>query len=72
MDEGIFPKQSLRRINNRYNLKHIKHDLNKGGIKDREVYELARKEKRIIITYNIEDFRKLASQNKDFGVIGVT
>lgn len=72
LDEGIFPRQSLRRINNRYNIKHIKHDLSKGGIKDREVYEIAIKQKRIIITYNIDDFRKLAAQSKKTGVIGIT
>lgn len=72
LDEGIFPRQSLRRINNRYNIKHIKHDLKKGGIEDQEVYEIACKGKRIIITYNIGDFRKLARQSKNTGVIGVT
>ncbi len=72
MDEGIFPKQSLRRINSRYNIKHIKHDLNKGGIKDKEVYEIANRGKRIIITYNIGDFRKLVIESRNTGVIGVT
>lgn len=72
LDEGIFKRQSLRRINSRYNLKHIKHDFNKSGIKDKEVYEIARREKRIVITYNIEDFRNLAKQSKETGIIGIT
>ena len=72
MDEGISPKKSLKRINSRYNIKHIKHDLNKGGIKDEEVYEIARKQKRIIITYNIGDFKRLAKKSKDTGIIGIT
>ena len=72
LDEGISPKKSLKRINSRYNIKHIKHDLNKGGIKDEEVYEIARKQKRIIITYNIDDFKKLAKKSKDTGIIGIT
>ncbi len=72
LDEGLSPRKSYKRTNSRYNIKHILHDLNKGGIKDREVYEIARKEKRIIITHNIEDFRSLATQSKDTGVIGVT
>ena len=72
LDEGIFRRQSLPRTNSRYNLKHIKNDFNKGGITDKEVYAIARKEKRIIITYNIEDFRKLAKQSKDTGIIGIT
>lgn len=72
LDEGLFRRKSLKRINNRYNLKHIRHDLNKGGSIDREVYELACKQKRIIITYNIEDFRKFAKLSKKSGIIGVT
>lgn len=72
LDEGISPKKSLKRINSRYNIKHIKHDLNKGGIKDEEVYEIARKQKRIIITYNIGDFKRLAKKSKDTGIIGIT
>lgn len=72
LDEGIYPRKSLRRINNRYDIKHIKHDLNKGGIKDKEVYAIARKQKRIIITYNIDDFKQIATQSKDTGVIGIS
>jgi predicted nuclease of predicted toxin-antitoxin system len=72
LDEGLFRRQSLKRINSRYNIKHISHDLNKGGIKDSEVYNIARKEKRVIITYNIDDFKKLVKQSKDTGIIGVT
>src|SRR3989344_8497518 len=72
LDEGIFPRKSLKRINGRYNIRHIKHDLHKGGVTDKEVYEVAKKQKRIIITYNIGDFRKLAKKSQDTGIIGVT
>ena len=72
LDEGLYPRNVLHRSNNRHNIKHIKHDLNKGGIKDEEVYEIARKQKRIIITYNIGDFKRLAKRSKDTGVIGIT
>lgn len=72
LDEGLYSRKSLKRINNRYNIKHVKHDLNKGGITDMEVYEIASKQKRIIITYNIEHFRQLAVQNRNTGVIGVS
>ena len=72
LDEGIFPRKSLKRVNSRYNIRHIKHDLHKGGITDKEIYRIARKEKRIIITYNISDFRRLAKQSKDTGVLGIT
>lgn len=72
LDEGLFPREVLHRTNNRHNIKHVKHDLNKGGISDKEVYEIAKKEKRIIITYNINDFKKLAKLDKNTGIIGVT
>ena len=72
LDEGLYPRQYLKRTNSRYDVKHIKHDLNKGGIKDEEVYAIAVKEQRIVLTYNIDDFKKLATKSKDSGVIGVT
>ncbi|MGI8419255.1 MAG: DUF5615 family PIN-like protein [Candidatus Levyibacteriota bacterium] len=72
LDEGLYKRQSLKRINSRYNIKHISHDFNKGGITDKEVYDVARREKRIIITYNIDDFKKLVQQSSETGVIGVT
>lgn len=36
-----------------------------------EVYTIASREKRIIVTYNIDDFKKLIKQNKETGVIGI-
>lgn len=71
LDEGLYPRQYLKRTNSRYDVKHIKHDLNKGGIKDKEVYEIAVEQKRIVVTYNIDDFKKLATKSKNAGVIGV-
>lgn len=72
LDEGLYPRKLLSRTNNRYNIRHIKHDLNKGGIEDKQIYEIAIKQNRIVVTYNVRDFRKLATQNKSAGVIGVT
>lgn len=46
--------------------------MGKGGISDREVYELACSQKRIIITYNINDFRLMAKRTKDTGIIGIS
>lgn len=71
MDEGLYPRKSLPRINNRHSVEHIKHDLNSPGIKDKEVYEIAVRQKRIIVTYNTRDFKNLAKLNKNSGVIGV-
>lgn len=72
LDEGLYPRKVLTRTNNRHGLLHIKHDLNKGGFKDIQVYEIAVKQKRIIVTYNVRDFKKLARKSKDSGVIGVS
>lgn len=48
LDEGLFPRKSLPRINNRHNVGHIKHDLHLGGIKDEDIYEIAVKQKRLM------------------------
>lgn len=72
LDEGLYSRKSLKRINNRYNIRHIRHDLNKGGVKDTEVYQTAVKQNRIIVTYNISDFRKMAKKSINTGIIGVT
>lgn len=58
-DEGLFSRKRLKRLNS-------------PGIKDEKVYELAVKQKRIIVTYNVRDFKKLAKQNKNVGVIGIS
>ena len=71
LDEWLFKRQSLPRINGRYNLKHIEHDLHHGGITDLEVYRIACSQKRIIITYNIKHFREIAIKSKNSGVIGI-
>lgn len=72
LDEGLYPRQVLQRTNSRHHVIHIRHDLKKGGAKDSKVYEIATRLKRIIVTYNIDDFRHLAGKSKDTGVIGVT
>jgi len=72
LDEGLYPRKYLRRVNNRYDLKHIKHDLHKGGISDKQIYDIAKEQKRLIITYNIRDFKSMANKSKNTGVIGVT
>lgn len=72
LDEGVYPRQILSKTNSRHSIKHVRHDLKKGGISDSEVYEIAKKQKRIIITYNSKDFRKFTRQNKKVGIIGIT
>lgn len=72
LDEGLYPRKSIPRINSRYDIKHIKHDLKGAGLEDEEVYEIAVQQKRIIITYNTRHFIKLSRRSKESGIIGVT
>lgn len=72
LDENFPPRTALKISNNRFNLKHLKHDLGKGGIKDPEVFKLAEKLKRIIITFNDKDFKDLVLTSTNTGVIGVS
>lgn len=59
LDEGLSLAKIYPKLNNFHNLKHIVHDLNKSGIKDKPLYDLATKENRILIVFNIKDFRKI-------------
>ncbi len=66
------PRSRFRRVNSVHSIKHIVDDFNKGGIKDPQVHNLAAKERRIIVTFNIKDFRSLATKTKSAGVIGLS
>lgn len=72
LDEGLYLKKVLPRTNSHHDIKHIKHDLHKGGISDKEVYAISVKGKRIIVTYNIDDFKNLARKSLNSGVIGIS
>ena len=72
LDEGFPPRSYFPMLNHRFDIKHIKDDLKYIGLPDEQVYRLARQRKRLIITYNEKDFKPLAPQSKDTGVIGVT
>lgn len=64
------PRQRYPRLNQHFDVKHIKHDLNHGGMDDLRVYKLAREQRRIILTTNGKDFRPLLHPDAP-GVIGV-
>lgn len=72
LDEGFPPRYYFPNLNQRFDVKHIKNDLKKIGLPDYEVYEIAIKLKRLIVTYNTKDFKQLASKSKEAGVIGVS
>lgn len=70
-DENMRPRNRFPRLNELFDIKHISHDLKKAGIPDPEVYDIAITQKRIIITLNKADFKKLAGTKNDFGIIGI-
>jgi len=61
LDEGLPRKEAYPKANNLHNLKHIVHDIDKGGAKDKDVYVIANKEKRLVVVFNTKDFRPLIS-----------
>lgn len=72
LDEGFFYRQSLPITNSRFNVKHISGDFGQGALPDPQVYEFAKARDRIIVTFNIKDFKPLASVSKSTGIIGVS
>jgi len=70
LDEHLPPRQVLSRLNERFDVKHIKHDLHHGGMDDDQIHELAVAQERIILTINVKDFRPLLRKDSP-GVIGI-
>lgn len=72
LDENFSVRSSFPLLNSRFDVKHIAQDLNKAGISDEQVYEIARRQGRLLITHNVKDFFSLASRSTDTGIIGVS
>lgn len=72
LDEGFHFRNNFPVLNQRFNVKHIKGDLNIAGLSDAEVYKLAISQKRLLVTFNEKDFRDLAETSKQTGIIGVS
>jgi predicted nuclease of predicted toxin-antitoxin system len=70
LDEQVAPRQYFPRLNEHFDVKHIKHDLNLASLPDPQVYALASSQERIILTKNVKDFRALL-QDDSPGVIGI-
>lgn len=71
LDENLPARQRLPLLNERYDVKHIRDDFRQGGVGDQQVYDLAVKEKRILVTYNVKHFKPLAGTKPDQGIIGL-
>jgi predicted nuclease of predicted toxin-antitoxin system len=72
LDENMPSRQDFPLLNELFDVKHIRDELHKEGLLDQQVYGLAIQLQRLIVTYNIKHFRKLATQSLKSGVIGVS
>lgn len=72
LDENLPTRENFPLLNNRFDLKHIADDYKQGGLPDFKVYKLAQKEERLLVTYNIKDFKELAAISITTGIIGVS
>jgi len=72
LDENMRPRRRFPRLNSRFDVKHIDGDLHHGGLPDPEVYLLAVRQQRILVTYNIKHFLALAGTQADCGIIGIS
>jgi predicted nuclease of predicted toxin-antitoxin system len=70
LDEHLYHRRAYPLLNERFDVKHIKDDLHHGGMDDHAIYELALKQRRIILTINVKDFRALLREDSP-GVIGI-
>jgi hypothetical protein len=70
LDEQVSPRQYFPRLNEHFDIKHIKHDLHLPGLPDPQVYALALSQSRIILTKNVKDFRPLLREDSP-GIIGI-
>src|SRR3954452_17115055 len=72
LDENFEPRKLLPTLNRLYDVKHITKDLQKSGLADQKVYELAKEQGRLVVTYNDKDFLPFAETSEHSGVIGVS
>src|SRR5947209_14314701 len=72
LDENFPPRIRFPKLNQRYDVKHIRDDFGISGIKDPPVYEVAKKQRRLLITFNPKDFRALSEGGEESGVIGIS
>lgn len=71
-DENFPVRSYFPLLNSRFDIKHIVEDYNLSGISDLKVYELAKRESRLLLTRNVKDFMDLAETSRETGVIGVS
>lgn len=69
LDAAFAAPMIFQRLKKKANLAHVVHDLRLSRqASDEEIYELAVKENRLVVTINFKDFKKLVRRGKP-GVI---
>jgi predicted nuclease of predicted toxin-antitoxin system len=73
LDENMPSRLLLERLNQHFDVKHIRDDIRHGQIDDPDVYQLAVSQGRIVVTFNGSDFRPLVGtlDGHEPGVIDV-
>lgn len=67
LDENFPVRSKLPRLNSRFDLKHVTEDLKESGISDEELFKIAVKLKRLLVTFNDKHFREKSESNKYMG-----
>lgn len=65
LDENFPLRNYFPSLNKRFDVKHISGDYKEAGLPDPKVYEVAKKENRLVVTYNTRDFMDLAQTSKE-------
>ena len=70
LDEHLYQRRQYPLLNEHFDVKHIRDDLHLDGLPDPQVYELAVKQGRIILTTNVKHFQPLLRDDCP-GIIGI-
>ena len=72
LDENMPGRRAFALLNHQFDVKHISLDLKTGGIRDEVVYQEAVKMKRLIVTFNGDDFKPFVAKSTETGIIAVS
>ena len=70
IDEQLYHRHLFPLLNEHFDVKHIRDDLHLDSLPDPQVYDLAVKQGRIILTTNVKHFRPLLRDDCP-GIIGI-
>src|SRR5947208_1042065 len=72
LDENMQPRKFFPRLNCLFDIKHISLDLKQRGLRDAHVYQFSAKAKRLLVTFNGDDFKHLSRTSTETGVISLS